>query len=60
LFSYGEAARPVAYLMALDPARGPFLHVLPLGADGRALGYARGLDWDNASQSVQITYTRQG
>lgn len=60
LFSFGEAARPAAYLMALDPARGPFLHVLPLGADGRALGHARGLDWDNASQSVQIAYTRQG
>lgn len=56
LFRYDgvERRRPAAYLLALDPAQGPTINLLPIGPGGAAYGGPFGIDWDPQAGGLRV------
>lgn len=54
LFDFAQRREPSAYLLALDPARGPLLNLLPYGASGAGYGGPIGINWDSSAGGFRI------
>lgn len=56
LFRYDGIDRrpPAAYLLALDPAQGPTINLLPVGPGGAAYGGPFGIDWDQQAGGLRV------
>lgn len=56
LFEYdpNQQRLPAGYMLALDPARGPYVNVLPVGASGAGYGGPYGIDWDQEANGFRL------
>jgi hypothetical protein len=54
LFDFAGRRAPAGYLLALDPARGPLVRLLPYGAGGADYGGIIGIDWNIGEGGFRI------
>jgi hypothetical protein len=54
LFDFAGRRAPAGYLLALDPARGPLVRLLPYGAGGADYGGVIGIDWNAGDGGFRV------
>jgi hypothetical protein len=60
LFDFAGRREPSAYLLALDPARGPLFHLLPYGASGAGYGGPIGIHWETGANGFRVIAESNG
>lgn len=59
LFDFSTMREPAGYMLALDPAQGPFMNLLPYGAGGVAYELI-GIHWEVGAGGFRIVAERPG